>query len=49
MSVEDDIVEVVDEFADALDPSRVEREAERLGLTVAELLDRIVTEVKARL
>lgn len=46
---EDDVSEVVDELADELDPARVEREAERLGVTVDELLQRVVTEVKARL
>lgn len=44
-----DILQVVDEFADALDPDRILAEAERLGLTVAELLRRIVTEVEARI
>ena len=46
---EDDIIDVVDEFADALDPIRIDAEAERLGITAATLLDRIVTEAKARL
>lgn len=45
----DDISEVVDELADELNPPRVEREAERLGISVDELLQRVVTEVTARL
>lgn len=46
---EQDISEVVDEFVDELDPTRVEREVERLGLSTEELFDRIVVETKTRL
>jgi hypothetical protein len=46
---EEDIVEVVDEIADDVDPPRIEREADRLGLTPDELLNRVVTEVMTRL
>lgn len=43
-----DVLEVVDEFVDNLDPSRLESEADRLGLTVEALIDRIAVEAKAR-
>lgn len=46
---EDDVSEVVDEFTDELNPPRIESEADRLGISVDELLQRIVTEVKARI
>lgn len=46
---EQDILEVVDEFVDNLDPSRLESEAERLGITVEVLLERIVNEAKVRI
>lgn len=46
---ENDIVEVVDEIVDDIDPPNIKREAERLGISTDELLDRIVVEVKARL
>jgi hypothetical protein len=46
---EQEIMDVVDEFADALNPPVVESEAERLGLTVEELLRRVVAEVQERL
>lgn len=44
-----DEVEVVDEFVYALNTPRLEAEAERLGLTAEQLLDRIVIEAKARI
>jgi hypothetical protein len=46
---EQDVLEVVDELADDLDPPRVERRAEQLGLSVDELLGRVVAEVKTRI
>lgn len=46
---EDDIVEVVDEIADEVNPDRIDREARRLGISTDELLDRVVVEIKARL
>ena len=49
MTTDDDVVEIVDELVDELDPVRVEREAERLGLSVDELLARIVAETKDRI
>lgn len=49
MGNEQDTLEVVDEFTDNLDPDRIEAEAERLGLTVDSLLERVVHEVKTRL
>lgn len=45
----DDISEIVDEIADDVDPVRIEREAERLGLKPEQLLDRVVNEVMARI
>lgn len=49
MSNADDIAEVVDEIVDDLDPDRVVREATRLGMSVARLLDAIMVETTARL
>jgi hypothetical protein len=49
MDREQEISEVVDEFADELDPIRIRSEAERLGITAESLLDRIVTETKTRI
>jgi hypothetical protein len=49
MSNDDEISEIVDEIVDEMNPVRVEREAERLGITVDDLLARIVTEMNARL
>jgi hypothetical protein len=49
MDNEDDVAEVVDEMADELDPVHVLSEANRLGVSVDDLLDRVVAEVKARL
>jgi hypothetical protein len=46
---ENDIVEVVDEIVDDVDPSRIEREAERLGISKDELMSRILNELRARL
>lgn len=44
----DDITDVVDEIADEIDPARIEREAIRLGIDPHELIDRVATELKAR-
>jgi hypothetical protein len=49
MSIEQDIVEAIDEYVDDIDPSRIEREAEQYGLTVDEYINRIVNELKVRL
>ena len=49
MSNETDIVEAVDEIVDDLDVDRLEDEAERLGITPADLLKRVVSETQARL
>jgi hypothetical protein len=49
MTTEDDITEVVDEIADDIDPPRLEREAERLGITADTLLARVTVEVLTRL
>lgn len=49
MDIEDDREEVVDEIVDDMDPVRIDREADRLDLTVDELIARVVTELKARL
>lgn len=46
---EQDVLEVVDEIADDVDPTRVEDAADRLGLTVDYLLGRVVSEVKTRI
>ena len=48
-ALDDDIVEVVDEIVDDIDPMRIEREAKRLDITTGVLMDRIVTELKARI
>lgn len=48
MAKQQDIIEVVDEFADAINPDRVLDEAERLGLTVEELMERVKVEVMTR-
>lgn len=49
MNNEEDIIEVVDEIADDIDPPRIEREANRLGITVEELLERVKKEILTRL
>lgn len=49
MTNESDVGEVVDEIVDDLDVNRLEDEAERLGLKSAELLERVITEARARL
>jgi hypothetical protein len=47
---EQDIVETVDEIVDDIDPLRVDREAERLGIdAVPDLTNRIQAELLARL
>lgn len=46
---DNDIVEVVDEIVDDLDPMRLEREAHRLALTTEQLLKRVIAETRARL
>lgn len=48
-AADDQIVEIVDELVDSLDPLTVQREADRLELPVDELLTRVVAETKARL
>ena len=45
---DDQIIEVVDEIADDVDPVRVEREAQRLGITVEELMHRVTVEILSR-
>lgn len=49
MSEVEEIEETVDEFVDELDPLHVLSEARRHGITVDELLARVVIETKARL
>ena len=49
MASDNDIVEIVDEIVDDIDPRTIEREAERLGLTTDELINRVVTELKSRI
>jgi hypothetical protein len=49
MSTESDIIEVVDEIVDDMNPPRIESEAERLGLTPEELLARVTAEALSRL
>lgn len=44
-----DQLEVVDEFVDNLDPSRIEDEAERLGMSPDALLDAIIKEARTRI
>lgn len=46
---EQDLLEIVDEMADTLDPTRVEAEAERFGITPEDLIDRVAHELKSRL
>lgn len=45
---EEDIIEVVDEIADQADPARIASEAERLGITTDDLIDRVAFELKVR-
>lgn len=49
MSADDDVVEVVDEIVDDMDPARIVREAERLGVAIPDLMDRVYNELQARL
>lgn len=49
MNDENDVAEVVDEIVDDLDPNRLEDEAERLGIKPVDLLERVITEARARL
>lgn len=44
-----EIEQVVDEIVDDIKPDDLAEEAEKLGLTADELLNRVVTEVRARL
>lgn len=46
---EEDISEVVDEIVDDMDPTRITREAEMLGIKEDELLRRVNNEMKARI
>jgi hypothetical protein len=48
MSREDEIADVVDEIADEANPSLIVSEAERLGLTPDELINRVARELKVR-
>lgn len=48
MASEQDISEVVDEFVDTLNVSRIEDEADRLEITSQGLIDRIANEAKMR-
>lgn len=43
------IEDIVDEFVDDLDPSRIERQAALLDITVKDLVSRINTELWARI
>lgn len=45
---ENEITEVVDEIVDDMDPSRIESEAERLGLKAEDLLARVFAEARER-
>lgn len=49
MTIEDEIIEVVDEIADDINPERIDREAERLEITAADLMDRVRQEVLSRI
>lgn len=49
MSRQDEIIETVDELADAISPDRVEAEADRLEMTPRELMTRVADEVVVRL
>jgi len=49
MPDEQDVVDVVDEIVDDIDPSRFMREAAKLGLTVEELIGRVANELRARI
>jgi len=48
-TLDDDIVEVVDEIVDDIDPTRIESEAKRLNITVDVLMTRVIAELSARL
>jgi hypothetical protein len=45
---DDEIVEIVDEIADELNPHFIYAEAKRLGLSMEDLLERVTVEVRAR-
>jgi hypothetical protein len=55
MTTEQDIIDIVDEIVDDIDPVRIETEASRLwpdargGWAQDQLIDRVVNELKARL
>jgi hypothetical protein len=46
---EQELIDVVDEIVDDLNPPRIESEAERLGVSITELMTRVVKELNARL
>lgn len=49
MSTQDEIIEAVDQIADSLDLDAIEETAERLELTVGDLMARVASEIAARL
>jgi division protein CdvB (Snf7/Vps24/ESCRT-III family) len=49
MGMQDDIIEVVDEIVDDINPNRVDRVLEQLDLTLDDLMTRVTNELKARL
>jgi hypothetical protein len=49
MADDDDIVQVVDEIVDDMDPLRIENEINRLGIPLDTLLQRVLVELKDRL
>jgi hypothetical protein len=48
MPAEQDIIDTVDEIVDDIDPVRIEREADRLGLSTDELIERVLHQLKTR-
>lgn len=46
---ENNVEEIVEEIAHDVNPKRINREAERLGIAPAELLRRVMNEVENRL
>jgi len=49
MTEQSEIAEVVDEIVDDLDPPRIEREADRFGMTTDQLIVRVIKELNDRL
>lgn len=49
MASDQDIAEVIDEFVDDLNISRLHNEAERLDISIEDLLIRILNEAKERI